>query len=287
MKLLLDFKKISLILLMIIQGRFEALSSTVKTIKCYLMKKLLLLSAAALCMAGANAQSIKDYITVTHNGQVVADGEMVESDESNGAWFHCDFTLTLKNSSDIVKLNLYGNYTGTPTMEEVEADRVAWGNPQICMANGNCFNAKDEYMAAAILSNDPNISNDASEGGTLVTKISFPFEFAGEVVFMAPPAGPDFNPTDPSTWPTPIMPTKTSLYSFTLSGEVNGVKVPGEYTVKYAIGPNASGVEIIDVEYNDAPAVYFDLSGRKVVNPAKGQIVIEKKGLKATKKVVF
>ena len=39
------------------------------------------------------------------------------------------------------------------------------------------------------------------------------------------------------------------------------------------------------VEADDATPVYFDLSGRRVLNPAKGQFVIERKGARAVKKV--
>ena len=36
---------------------------------------------------------------------------------------------------------------------------------------------------------------------------------------------------------------------------------------------------------DNAPVEYFDLAGRKVVNPAKGQLVIERKGAKAVKRI--
>lgn len=44
------------------------------------------------------------------------------------------------------------------------------------------------------------------------------------------------------------------------------------------------GVEGIDADL-DVPATYYDLAGRKVADPQPGQLVIERKGAKATKKI--
>lgn len=48
--------------------------------------------------------------------------------------------------------------------------------------------------------------------------------------------------------------------------------------------PEMLGVD--GVEADDAPATYYDIAGRRVYNPQKGQLVIERRGAKATKRIL-
>lgn len=65
-------------------------------------------------------------------------------------------------------------------------------------------------------------------------------------------------------------------------GQIDDFKL---YMVYNGLQEGIDGVEGLLDDFNDEP-VYYDLLGRKVVNPQKGQIVIEKKG-KGSRKLVF
>ncbi len=74
------------------------------------------------------------------------------------------------------------------------------------------------------------------------------------------------------------------VYSY----ELRGFQQTGEMSLRYAgeFDMNNSGISDIEIDGDNAPVEYYDLMGRRVMNPAKGQMLIKRQGDKA-KKVVF
>lgn len=77
--------------------------------------------------------------------------------------------------------------------------------------------------------------------------------------------------------------------SFTLSCSVNirSKANPADsfsFKLNMIYDPEMLGVD--GVEADDAPATYYDIAGRRVYNPQKGQLVIERRGAKATKRIL-
>lgn len=70
---------------------------------------------------------------------------------------------------------------------------------------------------------------------------------------------------------------------FIMTSELNGETVTITFFVKENVGSGA-GVDDVLVDMN-APAVYYDLQGRKIANPAKGLYIINRGG-KVTKEFI-
>lgn len=240
------------------------------------MKKLVLLSALAAGIMTAGAANISDLYTVTYEGTPVANGATIEADhwDGNMGLYPCDIDFKLKSAATNVKFNVLGEYTGLPSYDQQVADVKAWGEPSICWAAGSAGNCEPNTGTP------PTISNFTL---TNTTDIQIQFHVLSKV---SSEIGPDFNPNDPSTWPQPIAPSETSLYKLSFTGSVDGVTANDPFVIYVAIGPNASGVDEVAVDDSNAPVEYYDLTGRKVMNPAKGQIVIERKGAKSVKKIM-
>lgn len=238
------------------------------------MKKLILFSALALGVATASAQSLTDYYNVSFDGQAVTNGGTICSEHTAATeWYTADVALEPKVALQSASIRILGDYTGDPSKAESEADRDNWGRPSVCYqiigGSGECPPCYDPSKFA-------DFSLDTTS----------PFEIQFHLMSEAvEPIGPDFNPADPSTWPQSILPSKAGKYQLTVTGTVNGAKF-NDFTFYVILGPNAAGVDSA-IDDNDAPAVYFDLSGRRVLNPAKGQFVIERRGMKVTKKVIL
>lgn len=247
------------------------------------MKKLLLFSAIALASATAGAQSVNEYFNVVYHGQPVENGGNIVSKEfdTEAGWYHADIEFIPKNDYQNAAFHVLGVYTGIPTSTQWQENKAAWGTPSICWAsgsNGSCIPTitdRETEFENFTVSNSQGIV-----AGQLVVQfhiISDEYE----------DFGPDFNPMDPSTYP-PAKPTpETCHYKITVTPTVEG-KVLNPFTVNVFMGPEAdemAGVDGVVVD-NDAPVVYFDLAGRRVLNPAKGQIVIERQGSKARKVVM-
>lgn len=243
------------------------------------MKKLLLLSAIALASATAGAQNISDYYSVSYEGKTLENGGTIiaENWDSEAGWYHADVEFMPKAQYNDVSFTVVGEYTGTPTASQWRNDVDAWGSPSICWASGMSGNCE-----TTLEGNDKFA--DFTIGNEKISKGEFTVQF--HVIGQDGEIGPDFNPMDPSTWPAPVPPTETSEYVIKVTPKVNGSSV-GTFTYTVFIGPDAenAGVDDITVD-NDAPVVYYDLAGRKIQNPAKGQIVIERQGSKARKVVM-
>lgn len=246
------------------------------------MKNFLLLTAIAAGAMSMNAQSVNDYYNVTFHGQTLENNGVVVAEDwdEEAGWFHADIEFTPKVDIENCSFNVVGEYTGTPTSTQWQTDVEAWGMPSICWASGATGNCE--------ITDQDNSSyfTNFTIGNEKITKGQFTVQF--HVLGQDGEVGPDFNPSDPSTWPKPIPPTNTSYYKIVVTPTVNGQSV-GSFTTNLYIGLDAedfSGVEEV-IANNDAPVVYFDLTGRKIANPAKGQIIIERKGLKAVKKIIL
>lgn len=75
---------------------------------------------------------------------------------------------------------------------------------------------------------------------------------------------------------------------YTLLQPANGTQMPATVSINASIWfklSEASGVEDVAVDNTDAPAVYFDLQGREVDNPAAGLYIV-RRGDKVTKEYV-
>lgn len=237
------------------------------------MKKLLLLSAMAIGLASANAATFSDLYNVTYEGQPVQNGQYIYVDHFDkvSGWFDADVTFTLKGSHSSAELTWYADYTGDPSYAMQSADPEAWGIPSVCYSAGsageNC-----QPNEAPIISTKTLATTDP---------IIIQFHVLSEVM---EPFGPDFNPSDPTTYPDYMAPANTSHYIITYSAKVDGAAASDSFTIHYVMGQEAS---VIGVTVDDAQAVYYDLQGRKVASPAKGQLVIEVKGGKSTKKIMM
>ena len=243
------------------------------------MKKLLLLSVLALGGLTASAQSFSDYYKVTFNGQEVKNGETIASEETvETEWYECDFEVTLKGSGvSSAELWARGEYTGQPSYMMSMNDPVAWGSPSICYS----IPATGENNCEA--SDNPELYFSNFSLST-VNEVIYQFHVAS---MGTTEIGPDFDPKDPSTWPVSILPSEIGLYKVTLYSILNGSNKTSDFTLYVLIGPKATGVDSIEADYSNAPVEYFDLMGRRVLNPSKGQIVIERQGSKTVKKVIL
>lgn len=237
------------------------------------MKKLLLTVAVAIGIASASAATFTDFYTVTYEGKTLANGDYVYADhwEAKSGFFPCELLFTPKSTFNEVTFNVKG-YCSNPSYETVFGNPLEWGTPSICWeaaGTGNCENGVP-----------PMITNTTLKYNT---PILIQFHLGGEVEELDPDnLPPDF---DPSTYePTYTMPQKTSEYLVVATATVDGVSASDTFTVNVVIGVTAA-VDEVTVE-TDAPAVYYDLQGRRVANPAKGQLVIEKKGAKARKVIL-
>lgn len=232
------------------------------------MKKFLLLSALALGAMTASAQSFTDYMDVTYEGKTVENGGFIMSSETDpdGSMYVCDYLFTPKIDPSKISFHYTGYYTDCPSYETWLTgegfNKMPWGTPSICYemgGMGNCLPGHD------------NIISDYGFD-KLTAPLEIQFHLMGDMVFNGESL--DF-----------ILPSKTGIYRVVHTIEVDGVPVEDDFVVDIIIGPDPAGVDGI-VDDSNAPVEYFDLMGRKLNNPEKGQIVIVRQGSKA-KKVLF
>lgn len=242
------------------------------------MKKLLLLSALALGAVTAGAQSVSDYYNVVFHGQSISNGGSVVSSEwdSDSGWYHADIEFIPKSTIGKVSFNVIGEYTGTPTAEQWQADEAAWGMPSICWGSGAMGNCEQTDRMSASSFTNFTLGEASINNGELTVQFHI-LGVDGEI-------GPDFNPADPSTWPQPVRPSNTSHYKVSVIPTVDGKKLD-TFSFNVYMGPNAAGVDGVAADVDAAP-VYYDFTGRRVINPAKGQLLIERKGEKARKVIL-
>lgn len=224
-------------------------------------------------IAAASAQSFSDLFTVTYEGQAVENGATITSDhwdEASG-WYHANVLFTPKGSPSSVTYHILCDYTGMPTYLEQIADMAKWGNPSVCWASGTHGNCETNTA--------PQVVEFTLDPKDLAS--NFVMEIQFHLIGQEGEIGPNFNPMDPSTWPKPVPPTELSKYAFEVSAVVDGKAIADSFKYEVLVGNGDNAVEGIDAD--EVPAVYYDLQGRRVVSPAKGQLVIERRGAKAAK----
>lgn len=230
------------------------------------MKKLLLLSAIAFAAVSANAQ-----ITVTAEGQPVANGGTVNSTNLKVSTVEQDF-MGIHVVTDIFQLDPEimvssspaGNYrirvtnNTTDSYEGMPGPQICWPLNCVGVNKGQTFETNVGQLTPtpkAILldSSEGKVTNWDMDPGAFWPAQKFTLSCFVEIV------------PENST---------SSVFSF----NVNMTYEPSNL-------PEWVGVDEVTVD-NDAPVVYYDLAGRKVINPAKGQLVIERQGSKARKVVM-
>lgn len=216
------------------------------------MKKLLLLSALTLGALSLNAQNF----TVTVEGKPVKNGETVTSHhlscvetEYNGETYR-DYNLNpevvVTADSDMPASVIF---TNTSALEEPLL-QMCWPTECATVRKGESLEREGTFMAG--VPTDLLIESMALYGDEPdhIKLLESEFSLTGTVK---------------------IVPTANPSNAFTFY--LNIVNDPQIY----------AGVDaVVD---DNAPVEYFDLAGRKVVNPAKGQLVIERKGAKAVKRI--
>lgn len=233
----------------------------------------------ALGLATASAETFTDYYSVSYEGAPVENGGYIEAShwDADAGWIPCDIVFTPKTNQSSFRFNVLGEYTGSPSYEMQSGNTMGYGTPSICYkvgAMGNCITNEPP-----IISDFDLTSKEQSEGDIQVSAnepIEIQFHLIGEYRDFNDPG---FNAADPSTYT--IKPVYTSHYLVTFSATVDGKPATDTFSINVIIGNDPAGVDDVAVD-SEAP-VYYDMHGRRVLNPSKGQLVIERRGSKAVK----
>lgn len=214
------------------------------------MKKLYTLAAAALVALTANAQNF----TLSVHGETVKDGDRVDITKywvETSSQYNPEFAITSTS-----------NATAKVTAKLIKDDC----SPKL----------SDDYLTGAkwslLFCEEGGQCHDINEVGKSMSS--------------------DFTLT--ANQPKTIQ-VEFALFDKGDNQELEDLTIDFEFSVEVTVGSETStvymfgkqtpaGVEDITVDSN-APAVYFDLQGRKVANPEKG-IYIKRQGAKATKVVL-
>lgn len=215
------------------------------------MKRLLLISSIAFGLLSVSAQTI----SVTVEGKPVQNGSTVDSKNVTVD----EGTFTMPDGTVIP----YSDYTLDP---EVVATSSSNGTFTITVTNNTV-----EDFAPGVLFCWPSTCETVSKGSSASQTGTLTANQPSELKIDA--AWDEFIPND-FTLPCKIEIVENGNPSNSFTFNLNMIYVADEVSVE----------SIID--NTNLPSVYYDLTGRKVLNPAKGQIVIERKGSNA-KKVIF
>lgn len=213
------------------------------------MKHFLLLSAAALLTLSANAQTLS--VTVM--------GNQIE----NGATANA-YCLEKEEGED-----QFGPYYMARLNPEVKASSSTGGSFNITVTNTTSGTTP---IASEILYCWPFECKSIGQGQSATQQGSLTPQFSDLAI-------------DTAYWDEPVDGV------FTISCKVEIVEV-GNTSNKFTFDLNM----IHDASHNtsvhgiadsyEGPVEYFDLTGRKITNPGKGKIVIEKRGSKAKKVLI-
>lgn len=217
------------------------------------MKKLLLLSALAFSAIASQAVTFN----VTIAGQEVQPGSTVTSNHLTVEYFEEEYKgQIISTTSYVLDPEIFAtaseptDATVTVTLNSFNFPALA-PNLQFCWPN-NCYDL------------EPGTPQESK--GRLN---STPSDLAFHALWN------DYTIDEPFTYSCSVQivsqtnPSDSFSFNFDLSydpAQLNGV----------------DGVEADD----DVPTVYYDLAGRRVLNPQKGQLVIERKGSKASKVIL-
>lgn len=225
---------------------------------------MLLLGAAAT----ASAQSFSDFFTVKYGDKEITEGSTVDvtsfEDYADLGYYYESKIQVINKKSEPVACHGVFLYNNTPSKAEAEADQAKWGIPSMCYSGGVAMNG--------------------SADGSCLTAGAFD---AGNGTVYIPAAG-----TNTFNWEPHLQgcaSTTVSTYKFIMTPMVPSEDNPDELeeadslTFYICYTPNKNAVGEIFVDEN-APAVYYDMQGNRVADPAKG-IFIKVQGGKAIKVV--
>lgn len=230
------------------------------------MKKLLLLSAIAFSAITINAQTV----AVTVEGQPVANGATVESSRLH--------TETISQTM--------------PPIGTIETFKFLL-DPEVCATSSEPaqYTIKVTNTTATVLDGMPGLQICWPTQCVGVPYYGSFTTVAGEL--NTTPCELKIDSTNGAIYtPSGIM--QDILWPdqpFTISCLVEIVKVGSSspafsFNLNMNYDPNA--LNAVDEIYTDGenPASYYDISGRRILNPQKGQLVIERRGAKATKVIL-
>lgn len=204
------------------------------------MKKILLLAAAAAMTVGAQAAVFGSQLTVSYNGETVAEGATIDCDEYEdydaivpgmGCQFTAEVDLTNNGSSDAV-VELHLTYGDHPTKAEALADPSVWGTPQVCIKGGSCFESDVTWTFGAGKTDTYQIEN---KGLTLAK-------------------------AEPNR-----------IYVIQLVDQASGETFT--FNVRYQ--PDSA---VNEIATENGKAEYFNLQGQRVENPTAGLYIVKANG---------
>lgn len=246
------------------------------------MKNFLLTSALLAAGLTASAQiPFTDGFKVTFEGKEVQNGETIfctHLDEAAGQ-YECD--VMMYNVSEGAVAVTYTALYDNPSFEVANADRAQYGTPSLCFvlkdpnqSTSNCMPGDPAVPAVFSRLLNPLVLTTTDEAKSF---IEWQFHLMGNIDMAAQKMVPA---------------TGVGKYAFNFNGFVNAEKDGntwvGEETEPFTfyieIGELAS-VEGITDDAN-APKEYFDFTGRRVIEPAQGQMLIVRQGSKTYKTVI-
>lgn len=234
-----------------------------------------LLPAALLLLSAGNIYAdelplISDLFNITYKGQSLTPDATIEiNDFTDASQLFGPNTVIYDADIEVENLDIMPAYingtlsfAGQPTAKQYEQNRSFWGTPQLCysvqigdeLPTGNCLLGNPPY----------NLGNGC---------VQVPVEGVGTFNWILHVQGANKE--------------ATSKYKLTLqakSAETDGVALSQPITVTLQFSTADSGVDSIDAEA-DAATEWFDLQGRKVVNPEKGLYIL-RQGNKVSKRLV-
>lgn len=217
------------------------------------MKKLLLFSAVAGMAFSAGAQQFSELYKVTANNKTVEYGETLYfSDHDDLMTYDAKITVTpLDGETREMRATFSG--TGAPSVSEITSGE--WGNIAFCFetseGGGNCLNGS-------------TINKNILGQGT----VSVP----GDGYLTWDIHNYFYTREDKSTYKLQMFPI------------VDGQEIDDFFECLVVYDPSGAGVATVEIDEN-LPVEYFDMAGRKVLNPSKGIYLLRQNG-KTVKRVI-
>lgn len=217
------------------------------------MKKSLLLAAMALTTLGLSAQNLEEgsqLFSAEFNGETIENGAHIYSTAFE------DYGSFGQYAADVKMINKAGEEMDiTATMEAVSPDYATisgdfskYGMPQLCIAGQSCFGGQGEYFALA----------------TDVKLTPAGFEWQIHQTMCQKDGGATF---------------RIRVYKVV----EDDITTDPQFYFDVTFGENTA-VDAVEIDGNQ-PVEYFDLQGRKVLNPAKGLYIL-RQGDKTVKKII-
>lgn len=232
------------------------------------MKKFLLIAALAATFASAKAEVFSDIFKLTYKGETITDGQTVvdntyydpigvaypEYAGRDGADFECKAEIFATNISEEPKRLEFRIQCVNPTAAEFDVEANKLGSASLC------------YF------------NESGEGNCLPNPFVFSSEMPTKPVSAEEYMRLDVEQTQFTNLTTPVM-IQVDLRVM----DDDDVVATSTIYVNFVHNTDVTtGVESIESESN---SVYYTLQGVRVAQPQKGQLLIERKGSKVTKRI--